>query len=144
MRRFTKPARMLRGSMESTGESDYRDLNARLRRIGVGASVRLAYRSPWDSLPARHAVVARDATPAWFSRDLREHERSHVLQRDPGTHLLLVGYEPWHGRPVPLLYREAREGVPVVDVEVTERGVQVDADRCAADLHGEVARYGGR
>ena len=132
------------GTAERPAESDCRALNERIRRVGVGATLRLGYPPAWADIEPLRSVVDRDETPSWFSRDLREHERSIVCQPGVGERHILIGYEPWHARSVPVLYREACEGVPVWELSVVERGLQLDAARAAADIYPEVRRYGGR
>lgn len=131
------------GTVDGPADADCRELNERIRRIGVGATILLSYPPSSQHLARRGNVVARDRAPEWLSRPLREHERSLVLDSADESYVLLVGYEPWQARSVPVLYRHRSEGVPVVSVSVVHRGVQVVADRSAAQLYEEVGRYGG-
>lgn len=131
------------GTIDGPADADCRKLNERIRRIGVGATVELSYPTAYDDVGRQGVVVARDRAPEWLSRSLREHERGLLLERDPDDYVFLVGYEPWHARSVPVLYRRRAEGVPVLSVSVRNRGIQVDAARSAAELYDEVGRFGG-
>lgn len=118
-------------------------MNTRIRRVGVGASVLLTYPPGTSSVARIGSVIDRDVTPDWFDRALRDQESSLLLDTMGTGQGLLVGYGPWHSRSVPILYRDGDEEVPVWGFKVVELGIQVDADRSAAAIYDEVARYGG-
>lgn len=131
------------GTIDGPAEPDFPALNQRIRRVGVGGTVQMTFPPAYDQVDREGTVIARDRCTTWFSRELRDHERSLVLDRAEGAFAILVGYEPWHAVSTPLLYRRDGEGVPVLELSVVERGVQIDADRGAAALFEEVGRFGG-
>jgi len=120
-----------------------RAVNASLRQVGLGATVELTYPPTRSDLARVGTVVARGRFPGWMWRDPVDGERPLVLDMGGDAPCALIAFAPRKADRVPRLNKEERPGIGVWDVTVVERGVQVAADTCAADLFAEVGRYGG-
>jgi hypothetical protein len=131
------------GSTHPPRESDREALNERVRRIGVGATVDVEYPPTCDEVESVGCVIARDRTPPWMVRTLQAQERSLVLDTGESDLSILLGFEPSHADSLPRIHRRDRRGIGVWDVTVVDRGLQVVSSTEAAELFGEVGRYGG-